>query len=610
MEAGEAEAAALQPQAGAGDAWGDDLTEAKAEEGVGVEAEAEEEGEAEGGGEGAWGEGGEGEAVEELESDEDARVAVRGRTALALWLGCFPLAPLGLHWRASELLIAAAIAGMNFLVFFLRWDPGSKDSLKSAAKAVGVVMQAMFVPILLPVTRRSVLLWVTHCSYERAVFFHKWSGRWMVVLGLLHTLLMVLVYTAKGGAHGLFKEFTKFNILAGEVAFVLMLAISLLALPWVRRRFYELFMKSHYVLFMLITGLSLLHKKRYVSPHPLALFFSPLSLSLHTHPLSRADVASRLQLLAIVALPLVLYVVDKALQLVYFASGKTKVIRAYAVGEEYVRLEFDWTGNYQPLQWLYIIIPSVSRVQAHPFSIASCPTRRDRMGVLVKVDGDWTAALLRQLQEQPEKLTHVFFDGPHGTLTIRPPNSYRKVLLVAGGSGGPPLLAMLKSTLLNNVAVAAEERTHVTLVWACRTPLLFMEYAEELLYLEERFGSEELSLALHVTQEGADVLAHPLDFRSQDVALVAEGELMVGLQQTARDVRPYLQERVRKGRPDVHEYVAAAAAAAVELGSTRVAIVTCTPRKFTKQVLRAVSRANRFCAGPVRFDIHREVYAI
>lgn len=498
---------------------------------------------------------------------------------MALWLGCFPLAPLGLHWRASELLIAACIAAMNFLVFFLQWDMGSSNSLKSAAKAVGVVMQAMFVPLLLPVTRRSVLLWVTHCSYERAVFFHKWSGRWMVALGLLHTLLMVLVYTAKGGAQTLFKEFTKFNILTGEVAFLLMAAMALLSLPWVRRRFYELFMKSHYVLFMLITGLSLLHKKR-------------------------------LQLLAIVMLPLVLYAVDKALQVVYFASGKAKVIRAYGVGERYMRLEFDWTGGYQPLQWLYIVIPSVSRVQAHPFSIASCPTRRERMGVLIKVDGDWTAALLRQMQESPEKLTHVYFDGPHGTLTIRPPNSYRSVLLVGGGSGGPPLLAMLKSTLLNNAGVAQEERTHVTLVWACRSPLLFMEYAEELLYLEERFGMEDMRLALHVTQEDADVLAHPLDFRSQDVAHVTEGELMVDLQQTARDVRPILQERLRKGRPDVVECVAAAAAVAVEAGTTRVAIVTCTPRKFTRQVLKAVSRANRFCAGPVRFDIHREVYAI
>mmetsp|Transcript_10765 Transcript_10765/g.44132 ORF Transcript_10765/g.44132 Transcript_10765/m.44132 type:complete len:583 (-) Transcript_10765:22-1770(-) len=516
------------------------------------------------------------EKVVELDSDEGARVAIRGRSSLVLWLGCFPLAVFGINWRISEILIALAIAVGNILIFFLEWKGGS---LKSAGKAVGVVMQAMFVPILLPVTRRSALLWITRCSFERAIFFHKWCGRWMVVLGVVHTIIMLVVYTQKGGFHTLYKELTKFNIVTGELAFACMLGLTLFSIKPVRRRFYEIFMKSHYILFLAATGLSLLHKKR-------------------------------LQGLAIVAIPLVLYVVDKALQLVYFGAGRTKLIRAHAVGEEYVRLEFDWVGSYQPLQWLYILMPAVSRVQAHPFSFASCPTRKDRVGVLVKVDGDWTRRLLRLLQEAPEKLQKVYVDGPHGTLTIRAPNFYSCLLLVAGGGGGPPLLALLKSTMLNNQSELEERRTHVTLVWVCRSPLLFMEYAEELAYLEERFGTGLMQVVLHVTQPGADVLDHPLDFRSHDLTRRLEGELMQDLQEPPADLRRFLHDKIRQGRPDMREHMVEAAARSLEAGGNRVGVVTCTPGKFTRAVVKAVSQVNRFCSSPVRFDVHREVYSI
>ena len=58
-------------------------------------------------------------------------------------------------------------------------------TLYSLGKAVGSVVHWNFALVLIPLPRKSVILWATGISFESMVIFHKWLGRAVRVVVLI-----------------------------------------------------------------------------------------------------------------------------------------------------------------------------------------------------------------------------------------------------------------------------------------------------------------------------------------------------------------------------------------------------------------------------------------
>lgn len=148
--------------------------------------------------------------------------------------------------------------------------------------------------------------------------------------------------------------------------------------------------------------------------------------------------------------PLVLYFVDNCWRR-WRNRGKSILVpglSATTVGKNILKLRIARTFDYLPGQYCYINIPEISRLQWHPFSIASSP-HESHIVFYIKVNGDWTAALYEicspegPVSDDYARNIGVYIRGPFGA-PAQHVGQYEHVILVSGGVGATPFTSITK----------------------------------------------------------------------------------------------------------------------------------------------------------------------
>nr|CCA25834.1 conserved hypothetical protein [Albugo laibachii Nc14] len=110
-------------------------------------------------------------------------------------------------------------------------------------------------------------------------------------------------------------------------------------------------------------------------------------------------------------------------------------------------------GEYQAGQFVYLNVPAISRLQWHPFTIASSPAADpQRLILLLKPLGTWTQRLLVYLKEcEAQKVTPIMhLDGFYGT-SLQPIFDHPKLCMVTGGIGVTPAIPILEDILMKDL---------------------------------------------------------------------------------------------------------------------------------------------------------------
>ncbi|KAH0762322.1 hypothetical protein KY290_018395 [Solanum tuberosum] len=113
--------------------------------------------------------------------------------------------------------------------------------------------------------------------------------------------------------------------------------------------------------------------------------------------------------------------------------------------------------TYNPTSILFVNVPSVSKLQWHPFTIVSSSNlETDKLSVVIKSVGSWSQKLEKQLSSSPDRL-QISTEGPYG-----PSSSHflsrECLVMVSGGSGIAPMISIFReliyrSTLQTNTKV-------------------------------------------------------------------------------------------------------------------------------------------------------------
>ena len=111
-------------------------------------------------------------------------------------------------------------------------------------------------------------------------------------------------------------------------------------------------------------------------------------------------------------------------------ASRTWTLVLEAVGHDGMRFE---AGQYA---WL-TLGPTPFGLQQHPFTIASSPTRAERLEFSIKELGDFTATIPRVAVG-----TTAFLEGPYGHFTLRPEAPL--TVFITGGIGITPAMSMLR----------------------------------------------------------------------------------------------------------------------------------------------------------------------
>ncbi|KAE9331657.1 hypothetical protein PR003_g14902 [Phytophthora rubi] len=423
----------------------------------------------------------------------------------------------------------------------------------------------LLVVFILTVRNNSVLLALTGISYERVLFYHKVAALVTIVLSGLHGLAYVLAYN-KGEISG-----EGSMVFTGTVAFAAMVLMFVLSLGFVRRKFFELFLRTHWVLFVVVLVFAVMHG---ASTALIAVI--PWGIDMAFRHAYRPRVYARGSVLGGNKTDSVDNVVsDKRMGVIARDQVTVTSLPGNILQLQFPRVRKD-TGesfNYAAGQYVFLCVPSISSLQWHPFTISSSP-HEPMVTFHIKALGDWTYKFL--------------------SIDIEDPNTYSHVVLFSGGIGMTPMRSIVNwlHHQVHHGGRSNVERVHF--VWSVRDREMLQslvideahktgEYKGESYFpngiVQDRGGA--FSSEIHLTRSERDV-------ESADIDRHLHGRLHYG------------------ARPDVAATLRSIGEQAKQSGKKRVGVLVCGPSTMVRDVVdKSLSLSWEM---KVRFDVHSEVF--
>ncbi|CAB9526541.1 Ferric reduction oxidase [Seminavis robusta] len=287
---------------------------------------------------------------------------------------------------------------------------------------------------LITAMRNSFLTLLIGLPFERALWYHKLSGRLAFVNGILHT------YGAL--ADKLPTAFFQFLVLdqmnaSGTGLMLLVAGVTVTSLPPVRRWCFEVFYYIHVGFVAMMTACAFYHS---------GILMPILSF------LWIGDLICRKVVMACCRYP---------------RKARLRVISDTVVELKLPKCEgFDYNAG----QHISVAVPQID-LTFHPFSIATAP-RMKYVSVLIRKAGSWTSALHALAKEQPE--VSVLVEGPNGSPNVdilSDTNRYQSILLVSGGIGVTPVQSLCNQLIYEH-SKGLRNLKKIRVVWTDRDPVL------------------------------------------------------------------------------------------------------------------------------------------
>ncbi|WCJ22749.1 ferric reduction oxidase 2 [Euphorbia peplus] len=290
--------------------------------------------------------------------------------------------------------------------------------LGSASFWISLVGNLCLVFLFFPVTRGSSVLQLFGLTSESSIKYHIWLGHLAMIFFTLHGLGFIVYWAITGRISEVLKwDKARISNVAGEISLVAGLGLWATTFPGIRHKMFELFFYTHhlYIIFMVF-------------------FMLHISIGLST----------------ILMLPgFYLFVIDRYLR---FLQSRTSVrlVSARVLPCQTLELNFSKTPglSYTPTSILFMNVPSISKLQWHPFTISSSSNLEPEiLSVVIKSEGTWSSKLYQMLSS-PSPIDHlqVSLEGPYGpasTHFLR----HETLVMVSGGSGITPFISIIRDLI-------------------------------------------------------------------------------------------------------------------------------------------------------------------
>ncbi|KAJ8752937.1 hypothetical protein K2173_008672 [Erythroxylum novogranatense] len=279
---------------------------------------------------------------------------------------------------------------------------------------VGYVSMAL---LFFPVTRLSSILQFLGVTSESSIKYHIWMGHICMILFTAHGLCYIFFW-AKTHQISEMLKWDKFSIsnVAGEISLLAGLVMWPTSLKQFRRKLFELFFYTHYF-YILFVVFFVFHVGFYGSCIILPGFY--------------------------------LFLIDRFLRLLQ-SQQKVALVFARVLSCESVELNISKLPGlcYTPMSSIFINVPSISRLQWHPFTITSnSNTDPDKLSIIIKSEGSWSSELYKILSSpSPIDRLELSVEGPYG-----PPSTHfmrhDMLVMVCGGSGITPFISIIREVI-------------------------------------------------------------------------------------------------------------------------------------------------------------------
>jgi predicted ferric reductase len=231
--------------------------------------------------------------------------------------------------------------------------------------------------------------------------------------------------------------------------------LLLFSLPPFRRKVFEFFYRTHWILFIGVAVFGLIHGA------------------------------------TVGVLGFVGNIIDFILRKIIINRNKKNSVEVLAVRlpANVVRITFKKDSfNYKAGQYSFICVPELSYLEWHPFSLSSSP-HQDTVTLHVRVLGDWTNRLATIVGTTEKKLV-ILIDGPYGNPSIDiDSDKYKIFLMISGGIGITPLQSMTNELLEQHSRGRPLKK--IFFVWSIRDHFMISDVqSHDVKYLENNLPKQ------------------------------------------------------------------------------------------------------------------------
>ncbi|KAL3517196.1 hypothetical protein ACH5RR_024098 [Cinchona calisaya] len=344
--------------------------------------------------------------------------------------------------------------------------------LDSASLRLGLVGNLCLTFLFFPVTRGSSVLQIFGLTSEASIKYHIWVGHIVMALFTAHGVCYVSFWAV---THQL-SEMTKWaktgiSNVAGEIALLAGLAMWATTFPRIRRKMFELFFYTHhlYIIFMLF-------------------FVLHVGISY-----------------ACLMLPgFYLFMVDRYLRFLQ-SRQKVRLVSARILPCETLELNFSKTEGltYTPTSIMFLNVPSISKLQWHPFTISSSSNLEpEKLSVIIKGEGSWSKKL-HEMLSLPFSVDHldVSIEGPYGP-TSTDFLRHELLVMISGGSGITPFISIIRQLMYSNETLKCKTPT-ILLISSFKnsSDLTMLDLLLPIINSPSEFSNFTLQIEAYITRE-------------------------------------------------------------------------------------------------------------
>ncbi|KAL7685614.1 putative ferric reductase, NAD binding domain, ferric reductase transmembrane component-like protein [Plasmopara halstedii] len=442
------------------------------------------------------------------------------------------------------------------------------------------------------VRNNSVLLVCTGIPFERSLFYHKVAALVTIVVSGLHGCVSL------SNQHKSERTLMNYHVLSGIGTLFALSLIYLLSLNFIRRKFFEFFVRAHWLLFLVVIVGALFHGATHV-----VLGVTPWAIDM----LYRLGYRSRVYTHGSFRTSHKGVIAHDQISICALPGNITRIQFPR------VRQDSGETFVYEAGQYAFICIPSISHFEWHPVTIASSP-HEAMVTFYIKALGKWTTKLLAvalkreacAMRLDGPSVFNLFVDGPYGKLSIdlASPTLYSHVVLFSGGICMTPMRSIVN--WLHHECYYRNRGTipHVRFIWSVKE----IETIRSLLMRDEPRRDSCLEVD-EVASYIPHILAHPQNTNQATDAFVSEIYLTRDDMNVEAQTFPELINCLHTEiRPDTIAILREMGDEAKNSGKDRVAVLVCGPPALVDDILYASRKLARELK--VHFDVHQETFQL
>ncbi|KAI4355112.1 hypothetical protein L6164_003916 [Bauhinia variegata] len=289
-----------------------------------------------------------------------------------------------------------------------------EEKLESSALRIGLIGNICLAFLFFPVARGSSVLPLLGLTSESSIKYHIWLGHIVMTLFTAHGLCYIVYWAVtKQLSQMVLWDKTGISNLAGELSLLSGLFLWVATIPRIRRKFFELFFYTHYLYILFVV-----------------FFIFHVGISY-----------------ACIMLPgFYLFMVDRYLRFLQ-SRRQVRLVSARVLSCQALELNFSKSHGltYNPTSVMFINVPSISKLQWHPFTITSNSNLEpEKLSVVIKSEGSWSQKLYQMLSSTSSvDRVNVSVEGPYGPAST---NYLRHdtLVMVSGGSGITPFISIIR----------------------------------------------------------------------------------------------------------------------------------------------------------------------